>query len=442
MKDFDGADTAGIEHIRKEFLRVADLYGFEHADPSPLESLSTLETRSGPAIRDEIYNFEDKGGREVALRFDFTMGLARRAASQRSERLPSKVSSFGGVFRYDEPQHGRYRYFHQWDLEIFGKPTMEVDAEIIEATSVLYDSLGLGDVSIRVCHRKLVESKIRQIFGADISDEMIVRILRAVDKAAKRSRTDILSEFEHNNGNDHNTTCDRDPAADMSGMLGQVLDFAGVKGSASDVDLKLEMSGLDSSWNYLASLYDLLAGRGIRNVEINLGIVRGLDYYSGMVFEVFDSSGDSPDTLGALAGGGRYDALTAAFGRDDLGAAGVAGGVERTILAMRKNDSTRHPYQSQRRVAVLYASPEVRLEVAQIASGLRRNGIATNFDIVGKSLKKQLGEASQSRAYAVVIVGPRELKGGEATLRIMDTGAQRTISLHDLRRDPHSALEL
>ena len=132
MKDFEAQESADIEHVRSHFKRISGLYGFSFMDPSPIESLATLETRSGHAIRDEIYYFKDKGDREVALRFDFTMGLTRYAASRKSMRLPAKIAAFGGVFRYDEPQKGRYRYFHQWDIEVYGKPNLESEAETIE----------------------------------------------------------------------------------------------------------------------------------------------------------------------------------------------------------------------------------------------------------------------------------------------------------------------
>ena len=143
--------------------------------------------KSGPAIKDEIYYFKDKGEREVALRFDFTVGLTRYIASQKSIRLPAKMSSFGGVFRYDEPQKGRYRYFHQWDIEVYGKPNLESEAEIIELTSRLFDSLLLKDITIDINHRNLVESFINQTF--DSADPQLVGdILRAVDKIQKKSK--------------------------------------------------------------------------------------------------------------------------------------------------------------------------------------------------------------------------------------------------------------
>ena len=121
MKDFTASECADIEHVRHHFRRLSNLYGFSFMDPSPIELLSTLETKSGPGIRDEIYYFKDKKDRDVALRFDFTMGLTRYVTAQQSMRLPAKMSAFGGVFRYDEPQKGRYRYFHQWNLEVYGK---------------------------------------------------------------------------------------------------------------------------------------------------------------------------------------------------------------------------------------------------------------------------------------------------------------------------------
>ena len=118
MKDFEKNEMMKIEFVRQKFLETASVFGFNLMEPSPIELLSVLEAKSGPSIRDEIYQFQDKGDREVALRFDFTVGLTRYATSQKTLKLPAKLSSFGGVWRYDEPQKGRYRFFHQWNIEI------------------------------------------------------------------------------------------------------------------------------------------------------------------------------------------------------------------------------------------------------------------------------------------------------------------------------------
>jgi len=386
-------------------------------DPSPIELLSVLETKSGPAIKDEIYYFKDKGDRKVALRFDFTVGLTRYIASQKSMKLPAKISSFGGVFRYDEPQKGRYRYFHQWDVEIYGKSNLESEAEIIELTSRLFDSLLLKDISIDINHRNLVESYVNKIFDSDDSN-VITDILRAVDKIQKKSKQEIIDEFKDRYDTE---------------KLKKILEFSQIKGTISDVEKAFDVTQLDS-WDEIKQLFSSLENRGVSNVRVNFGIVRGLDYYSGMVFEVFDKN----STLGALAGGGRYDSLTKAFGREDLGATGVAGGVERIILTMQEQKII--PESKQNRIAVLYINGEMQKVAMSITSLLRLNNISTDIDLAGRNLKKQIDIATNARFS--IIVGPQELEQGNVVLRDMIDGTEGTISIEKLTEDPNSVLNL
>ena len=413
MKDFESAENTNIEHIRYHFKQLSNLYGFSFMDPSPIESLSTLETKSGPAIRDEIYYFKDKGDREVALRFDFTMGLTRYMASQKSRKLPAKLSSFGGVFRYDEPQKGRYRYFHQWDIEIYGKPTLESESEIIEFTSRLFDSLLLKNIVIDINHRNLVESYINKIFGST-EPQLVADILRAVDKTQKKSKDKIIEEFQDRYEKE---------------KLEKILEFSQIKGSIKEIENSFDTSQLES-WTELKSLFSSLENRGVSNVRINFGIVRGLDYYSGTVFEVFDKN----STLGALAGGGRYDTLTKAFKREDIGAAGVAGGVERIILTMQEQNII--PQITQNRIAVLYINDEMQKVAHSITSLLRLNNIPADIDLANRNLKKQMDSANNARFS--IIVGPQELENGNVVLRDMKDGTEGTISLEKLTEDPKS----
>ena len=417
MKDFESAETANIEHIRNHFKQLSNLYGFSFMDPSPIELLSVLETKSGPGIKDEIYYFKDKGDRDVALRFDFTIGLTRYAANQKSIKLPAKISSYGGVFRYDEPQKGRYRYFHQWDIEIYGKPALESEAEVIEFTSRLFDSLLLKNITIDVNHRNLVESYINKIFDSK-EPQLVADILRAVDKIAKKSKQDILNEFKDRYDTE---------------KLEKILEFSEIKGTISQVEKEFDTSQLES-WDELKLLIDSLENRGVSNVRINFGIVRGLDYYSGIVFEVFDKN----STLGALAGGGRYDSLTKAFGREDIGATGVAGGVERMILTMQEQGII--PDVKQNRVAVLYINDEMQKVALSIASLLRLANIPTDIDLAGRNLKKQMEIATNAR-YSI-IVGPKELEEGNVVLRNMINGEEKTIPLEKLTENPNSVLNL
>lgn len=418
MKDFEAQENANIEHIRDHFKQLSDLYGFSFMDPSPIELMSTLETKSGSAIRDEIYYFKDKGDREVALRFDFTMGLTRYAAAQRSIKLPAKISAFGGVFRYDEPQKGRYRYFHQWDIEVYGKPNLESDAEIIEFTSRLFDSLLLNNITIDINHRNLVESYINKIFDSK-EPQLVSDILRAIDKIAKKSKDEILQEFEAK-------------GYDKS-KLEKIIKFSQIKGSIQEIENIFDVSQLEF-WNELKSLFSSLENRGILNARINFGIVRGLDYYSGVVFEVFDKN----SKLGALAGGGRYDTLTKAFGRDDIGAAGVAGGVERIILIMQEQNII--PKTAQNRVAIIYVNEEMQKVALSIASLLRLDNIPADIDLVGRNMKKQMNAAANARFS--IIVGPNEIKEGNVVLRDMKDGKEEIISLKLLADDPNSVLNL
>ncbi|MDC0883997.1 histidine--tRNA ligase [Nitrosopumilus sp.] len=417
MKDFTKSETENIEHIRSQFKQLTNLYGFLFMDPSPIELLSTLETKSGPAIRDEIYYFKDKGDREIALRFDFTMGLTRYATSQKSMKLPAKISSFGGVFRYDEPQKGRYRYFHQWDLEIYGKSNLESESEIIELTSRLFDSLLLKNITIDVNHRNLVESYINKIFDSK-DPQLVGDMLRAVDKIAKKSKDEIIKEFEDRYSRDN---------------LEKILEFSQIKGSIKEVESLFDVSELES-WDEIKTLFESLENRGVSNVRINFGIVRGLDYYSGIVFEVFDKN----SKLGALAGGGRYDTLTKAFKRDDIGATGVAGGVERIILIMEEQNIISQIEQP--RVSVLYINDDMQKVAHSITSLLRLNKIPTDIDLAGRNLKKQMDIANTARF--TIIVGPQELEQGNIVLKDMKTGTEGTISLEKLTDDPKSVFNL
>ena len=377
-------------------------------EPSPIESLSTLEAKSGESIKDDIYFFTDKGEREIALRFDFTVGLTRYAVSQKSMKLPAKISAFGGVWRYDEPQKGRYRFFHQWDIEIFGNTNLEYDAEIIEFTSKFFSNLGLENLSIDLSHRKLVQSYINEIFQED-NQQIVFDMLRAVDKIQKKSKQEIISEYEKKGYSPD--------------KLEKIIEFSEITGTPSEILDKIDVSCFNG-WDEITSVYNSLKNRNVNNIQINLGIVRGLDYYSGIVFEAFDNTFD----IGALVGGGRYDSLPEAFGRTDFGATGVAGGVERIILALENQNSKFK--ELEKRISVLYVNDEVKDHAINIASSLRDKGIPVDIDLSGKSLKKQMEQSVNSKF--AVIVAPNEFSSGMIVLRNMLDRSEKQVKIEDL----------
>ena len=418
MKDFEKNEMMKIEFVRQKFLETASVFGFNLMEPSPIELLSVLEAKSGPSIRDEIYQFQDKGDREVALRFDFTVGLTRYATSQKTLKLPAKLSSFGGVWRYDEPQKGRYRFFHQWNIEIFGNLNLDYDAEIIEFTSRFFDNLTMENIIIDINHRKLVQSYINQLFESN-ETSLLNDIFRAVDKIQKKSKNEILQEYTKKGYS--------------SEKLEKILEFSKIKGTPSEIQKKFDVSDLDG-WDELVTLHDSLKHRGIDNIRINFGIVRGLDYYSGIVFEAYDTTSD----LGALVGGGRYDSLPNTFGRNDFGATGVAGGVERIILCL---DAQNVSYtQSHYTVSVLYSNEELKLEAVRTTSKLRSLGIPTNIDLNGKSLKKQM-EISSSSKFSIIFA-PQEFSEKQVVLRNMVDRTEKRVSLEELITNPKDILNL
>ena len=411
MRDLEQEELYNINYIEEKFLETATLFNFKIMEPSPIEMLSTLETKSGTNISNEIYSFSDKGDRKVALRFDLTIGLTRFVAARRDLKMPAKLATFAGVWRYDEPQAGRYRYFHQWDIEIYGSFSHESDAEVIEFVSVFLKKLGLK-VSIEINDRQLMEEFVRHQLG--IEDEYkILEMFRAIDKVPKKGTNAVLEEYK-----DKIECSTLQRLIDLSTRNGTI-----AKVVESQGDLK-ELTNLTK----LAKLMDSLKARGVNNARVNLGIVRGLDYYSGLVFEAFDTSLE----MGALVGGGRYDRLTDAFGRRDIGATGAAGGVERIVIALQKHGILKS--EPKPLVYVAYTSDDMGERTLELVSNLRNSGVIADYDLQGRTLRKQLDDASTKGALITVIVAPDEIKYGQVTVRLMKDGSESKRTINDLAK--------
>lgn len=419
MRDLEAEEFANINYVREKFFETAKLFNLKLMEPSPLEMLATLEAKSGASISNEIYAFKDKGDREVALRFDLTIGLTRYVTSRRDLKMPVKLGAFAGVWRYDEPQAGRYRYFHQWDVEIYGPFSQESDAEIIEFVSMFFKKLGL-EVIIEVNDRQLIEEYIKTRLGISAEDAMS-EIFRAVDKVPKKGTQAVLQEYKNK----------IEPA-----KLQTLIELSAVNGTIEEVIEKAaDMKGLKSLQKF-ASLMDSLKARKVENARVNLGIVRGLDYYSGVVFEAFDPSLEA----GALVGGGRYDRLTEVFGRKDIGATGVAGGIERIVMALQ-----RHGISKSKELPLVYVafpSDDMRSSALELASILRNAGIMTDYDILGRSLRKQLDDASVKGAAFTVIVAPNEVGTGQVTVRAMKDGSESKYQITSLADTLSSMLKV
>jgi histidyl-tRNA synthetase len=393
MRDIEFEESKYIELMRQKFIDAAQRFNFNFMEPSPLELLSTLEAKSGPSISNETYSFTDKGGRMIGLRFDLTVGLSRFVSQRRELKMPTKLASFGGVWRYDEPQFGRYRYFHQWDVEIFGSFSNEADSEIIEFVYKFLENLGL-EIVVEINHRQIIERFLREKLGIS-AISTIGEMLRAVDKLSKRKPQQIYEEYEGK--------------LNLS-KLRQLIEFSNFRGKPEDCP-EINILETFEGWKSTLEIFDSLKSRGVKNVQLNLGVVRGLDYYSGLVFEVFDPS----TAIGALVGGGRYDKLTEIFGRKDIGTTGAAGGVERILSAMRNQNLMK--LKSKPLIYVVYSSENVKNYAIRIVSDLRTSGYTTDYDFQGRRIDKQINEAISRRASAIIVVDQDEIKNQIVTIR-------------------------
>ena len=239
-------------------------------------------------------------------------------------------------------------------------------------------------------------------------------MFRAVDKVPKKGAERVLREYKDKI---------------QYSLLQRLIDLSKTKGSIEEVVQSQRDLTKYMEKSRLVELIDSLKSRRVDNVRINLGIVRGLDYYSGMVFETFDPLTET----GALVGGGRYDNLSKAFGRKDIGATGAAGGVERLMLALGKHGILR---LNQPRVTyVAYTSNGVSKDALEVVSILRNNGIATDYDLHGRTLRKQLDDASVKGAFVTVIISPDEIERGQVTIRSMKDGGETKQQIRDIVKD-------
>jgi len=413
IRDIEPDEMTKRIWLSEQIRHVLSSYGFKLLEPSPLENLETLEAKSGSAIRDEIYWFQDKGGRNLGLRFDLTVGMTRMIANRFDLPEPIKIGSIAGVWRYDEPQYGRYRYLTQWDAEIYGVSESTADAEIIALGSDILDKVGLRDHEIRVSNRKLAEGFLQSIGIRDQSE--LERMLRIIDGMAKKGADQTEGELTR--------------AGLSKDKVKRMLGFADISGKAdtalSDLDKKLPKNDMISKGlQELTDTIDNVDSLGKSSkVKVDLGIVRGISYYDGTVFEGYDKASED---IGAVFGGGRFDKLCRTYGKRDMPATGVAGGFERLMLSLEKKNLFPDIDQNYQ-VYVVMVGEEVRKETLEILRLLRMRGIRADRDLKERPMKKQMEYAAASKTRLVVLVGPREIKEGNVRLRDMKTGEERNV---------------
>ena len=381
---------------------VARRFGFREIQTPIFEEAELFILRSGPNVLKELYAFKDKGDRDLALRPEMTAAVVRAFVNGMSnDPKPIKVFYFGQCFRYERPQAGRYREFFQFGAEIMGAATPETDAEAICMAATMIKSLGLKNYKLRIGHIGVLRQRIADI---GVPKERTAEVLQKLDKKLYDEARPLLKDMGVSDA-------DMDDLFKLTETVGGTEVLSMVPGEAGD---------------YLREVVDYLDHMGVKDVEIDLGVVRGLDYYTGMVFEA-----EAP-VLGAekqICGGGSYT-LSELFGGEKVFSTGFAVGFDRILLAMEKEGIE---YKREGIDAYVVAvSDDVRKDSFGVVSMLRENGISADIDIMGRKLGKAMKSASTVCARYAVIVGANELSRKAVTLRDMESGEQTEVPIGEL----------
>lgn len=394
--------------------RVFECYGFEPLGTPALESWEMLKIKSGDDIIDQIYHFRDKSDRELGLRFEWTASLCRVVASHRELPMPFKRYAIGPVWRYEHPSEKRLREFWQADADIVGVEGAIADAEVLAVAVEGLRQIGFEDFKIRVNDRRILEAFLEI---ADMPMERSLAIFRAVDKIQKIGIEGVKGELKRLGASED--------------AINKLLGLIERRGKPSEVLEELErivassLIGL-TGLNSLKEIDRYSKLFGIEEyIQIDLSLARGLDYYTGPVFEIYV---EGFEDYGSIAGGGRYDDLIKLFGGEQTPATGISLGVERILLLMEEMGMLRD-LDLRSRVYVAPASPKMRPKAIEVAQLLRREGIETDMDLMNRSLTRQLEHADRRGFNWVVIVGEREMAEGRVTLRCMRTGEQGSVEL-------------
>jgi histidyl-tRNA synthetase len=416
FRDFYPQEMAERNHILEAWRRVARRFGFQEYDGPPLEPLELYTRKSGQEIVEQLYTFTDKGGREVALRPEMTPTFARMVAARANAlRKPVRWFSLPQLFRYERQQKGRLREHFQLNVDIVGEPDVTADAELVAVCVEIGRELGLTarDVRVRVSDRRLLNQLLS---GIGVLDAQLPAVYSVVDKVEREQRAALEEKLR--TAGVAPATCGRLFALLESARSAEpesLLSAATFSGSAA--------AELEASVARFRSFLDMTAALGVGEwMQFDLSIVRGLAYYTGTVFELFDAQGEHR----AICGGGRYDNLLAALGGVDLPALGF--GMGDVVLG----DILRERGLLAANAAVLDYwvagdSPEMQRDVMRVATTLRRSGRSVEYALRDQALGRQLKSAASAGAHRAVILRKDLWSEGKLVLRDLSTGEESVV---------------
>ena len=398
FRDFLPAEKRARDYVSAKIVKTFQRFGFEPLETPTLEYAELLLGKYGKEADQLVYSFKDRGDRNVALRYDQSVPTARVLAQYQNELGKGfRRYQIQNVFRADKPQKGRYREFCQCDADIFGVTSPLADAEILAVYAAIYQDLGFSNLTIKINDRKILFDTLTS-YATDLVS--VFSIIQSIDKLDKQSVDDVVSE-----------------------LVNKGLKLA----VAQEAIAKLQKSKATEN---LTEIMDATIKLGVPKsmLEFSPTLARGLDYYTGMIFE-----GVIPGMSGSVGGGGRYDNLIKTLGGPQIAAVGFGLGFDRTVEAAMESGLVKTENSTQ--VLVSIFSTELQNESLRIVTELRRFGInAELYPDANDKLEKQLKYADKKEIQFVVIAGEDEVKRGVVKVKNLKKKEQKEIALKDIRK--------
>ena len=406
-RDFTPEEMQKRGYVEEAMRSTFQTFGYREIQTPTFETLELFTAKSGETIIEELYSFTDKGGRELALRPELTAPVIRFYVDKlQMKPKPLKLFYFGNCYRYDRPQKGRYREFKQAGCEIIGTDTPEAYAELIAMAYNILEKAGVKNLELNIGNLNILSSIFSQF---KLSKDQQKYLTPLIDKSLFEDVFDTLRDFGINN----------DDASALSEIL-QTSDINKIENFFKDAATNKELEELKKTIGLLEESFC------IKNYQIKMSIVRGLDYYKGLVFEI------EALLLGAekqLCGGGAYELITLFDGKETP-TAGFAIGFDRTILAL---EAEKYQFPATKLdVFVIPVNEDMMKKSLEITQNLRKQDISVDVDLLRRGMGKSLKYASSINAHKIIIVGPKELEKDSVTIRDMESGKQEMVKIKDL----------
>ncbi len=406
MRDLLPEEAETLNYVIGKAKETATLYGFREVITPIVEPYELLNAKSGEEIRQRMFTFKDLGDRMVALRPEFTASITRLVTTAlRNEPKPLRTFSVGSVYRYDEPQKGRYREFWQANFELMGSNRPEADAEVLLLTDSMMKNVGLSNYALKLGHVGVLRGILSQ---EGVDEKTQNAVLQRMDKKEYEGALALVNSQK------------------CRSVLQALIELKSDNVFDTVKKMKVQVEGYEkasAAVENLGAILNLVTKSGCEVKTVDPAFARGLEYYTGMIFEVY-----IPELDIALGGGGRYDRLVEVFGGEPTPAVGVAHGLDRIALAMQTQSTVLKKTQ-KKRVAVISIKEEQKGEALKIAQMLRNAGISVEFEIMGRKMAKALEDADKRKVDYAVIVGERELKEGKVVVKDLCKREQAEVAI-------------